>query len=626
LEESLDVPLSSLLQFTAPESRDYLVASLVAIAHAACSAHDAHDDRSHRAARLLRAVARAEDAPHVVALALRLDRPLAVRDEALAALGALAATDARAAADAEAALPALLAEQPSEPHDGELAPRLERVVALARTDQARALVLGYLERAALPVSARLLGRGARDPAIHEAVVARWRARVDLEDPSPDDRLVTMDIAERSVAAPVMLAYWRARPERRGAAFWSDARFYPSLAGLADAAQRTAAATELRVGTGTAIEILGRGGLRHALRAAIHERSFWLRCPVERGAGEASNPRRDERDGERRYGRALDHLDHHPEGARIALELLRGGVLHEDVRAALVRLLWEKRRPWGRAWLAPRLRDPDALGELRAALSVARDSPSPDDAPMLRAALAVRDAQVRCLAIRALDALATLDGEVARRAGVLDAGLDDILASLAQSAPGAGAPESVVPLAAARSLVRRGHARFLPVLLAACRRGRAESDEPTRAFALTAVSDLARSPLVGPACVAELVALLSDVRWSVRATAIDGLANAPDPTAYAARFEAELRRTPGPHDEDADYARENAALALLVAAGERAIPALLQAAFEAPLESVPTIANALDVALSHAAGTPRARLTALYDRGASFWVSTGWRDA
>jgi HEAT repeat protein len=564
-------------------SREDVAAKLVALAHGGDASV------ALRACHLLDALATAELAPHLVALALRRDRPPRARAITLHALARLDAPLPDATVDA------LLEEQPHAPHEGEEVPRLHLVVALARTEAQRARVLAFLDRAGPDVRAHLLACGRPIGEIRAPLLARWLA--DVSPPTNLDRDVALHLRDRRVAVHVMLAYWRRRSLSRQEGFWADIRHYPQLITLLSSDYRWLHAAEaLRLDLGQELELLGAGGLRRTLRRLVLARSFALRCPVD--------PHPDDYD--RLDARALELLEEWPEGARIALGLLTGAVLHEDVRKDLVRLLWRTRRPWGRRWLLPRVRNPEAIDEVRAAAEEARDTPSPEDREVLRAMLAVPDERVRCAAIAALDAIAELDPASAR-----DEALADILAAIASR------PERRARLAAALSLVRRGHRRFLALLRDAC----ASRVPEERWDALVALGRLAQDEDLRAACVPELEAAATrDASTHVRAEAVGRLALLPDPGAHVGALEAALATPPTSPLED-DALHGNAALALGVVGGERALTALLRMAFQVHRLRLSTVADALRIALDHADAPPPKRLEAIWETGRFFWSAS-----
>jgi HEAT repeat protein len=580
LSESFDRPF--FLDHLHWTSREDVAAKLVALAHGPDASV------ALRACHVLGAVATAELAPHLAALALRRDRLVGVRNIALLALARLDAPLS------DATLDALLEEQPHVPHEGGEVPRLQDVVALARTEAQRAQVLTFLERAGRDVRAHLLARGLAIGEIRAPLLARWLADVDRDDPTALDREVSLHLRDRRVAAHVMVAYWRQRAIWTEE-FWADIRYYPQLITLLSSEDlRLAAAEGFRLDLGQELEMLGAGGLRRTLRRAVLYRSFALRCPIEPWSERK----------ERQYARELEVLEDWPEeGARIALGLLTGAVLHEDVRKDLVRILWRTRRAWGRRWLLPRVRNPEALDEVRAAAEEARDAPSPEDREVLRAMLAVPDEQVRCRAIGALDAIAELDPACAR-----DEGLADILAAIASR------PERSARLAAAVSLVRRGHRRFLALLRDAC----VSRDQDERWKAVEALGRLAQDEEIRAACVVELEAAATpDTSKLVQAAAVARLARLPEPGAHVGTFENALASPPA--GGITDYALYgNAVLALGVVGGERALSALLRAAFQVRETCLWSVAVALRVALDHADAPPRKRLEAIGETGGFFW--------
>jgi hypothetical protein len=570
---------SSFLDHLHWTSREDVAAKLVALAHG--------EDASvaSRAGHLLGAIATPELALHLVALALRRDRPVGVRSIALVALARLGTPLP------DAMLDALLDEQPHAPHEGEEVPNLEHVVALARTEAQRARVTAFLDRAGPDVRAHLLACGPADE-IRAPLLTRWLADVDLDEPTVLDREVALNLLDRRVAVHVMLAYWRSRGVPRRPGFLADLRYYPRLVTLLPSDDlRVAAAEAFRLDLGHELELLGASGLRRALRRAVHNRSFALRCPVE--------PRYDE--DATLYGRALQVLEEWHEGARIALGLLTSAVLHAEVRKELVRILWRARRAWGRRWIASRIRDPEAIEEVRAAADEARRAPSVEDRDVLRAMLAVSDDQVRSAAIAALDGIAELDP-----ASLRDEGLADILAAITSR------PHPKARLVAALSLVRRGHRRFLAPL----REAWASWNEELSAFALAALGSLANDPDLLPVCIAELEEAAQDSSLRVRAQAVGLLAFVPNPGAHVDTFERALSA-----DEAGDAGERlvhNAALALGVAGGERALTALLRAAFHPRMENPWLPVAAVRAALEHADDTPRERREAIWEAGQMFF--------
>jgi HEAT repeat protein len=582
LSESFDRPF--LLDHLHWTSREDVAAKLVALAHTG------DPSTALRATFALGGIATSALAPHLVVLAIRRELPLGVRGVALAMLARLGAQ----LPDAD--LDALLDEQPHAPREGGEAPHLGFVVALAQTDAQRARVLAFLDDAGRDVRASLLLHTVKDATLRASLVSRWRAEVDIDNPSSWDREIARVVA-RDLAVPVMLGYWRRSGLPRRPRFWSDIRDCPELITLLPSEDlRVDAAEGLKLNLGQELELLGAGGLRRVLRRVVHERSFALRCPVA--------PWDDAY--ERLYQRALEFLKAWPEGARIALGLLTGAVLHAEVRKDLVRILWRVRRAWGRRWIAPRVRDPEAIDEVRAAAEVARDAPSPEDRDVLCAMLAVSDERVRCAAIAALDAIAAVDPASAR-----DEGLADILSSIASR------PKSRARLAALLSLVRRGHRRFFAGLRDAC----ASRDPEERWLAIEAIGRLAQDEEVGAACTLELeAAATGDFSIHARAEAVGRLALLPDPGAHVGTFENVLASSPkGLLADDVLYG--NAVVALGAVGTGRALTALLRAAFQVNATCLWSVSDALRVALDHRDASPRERLAALWEAGWFFWSAS-----
>jgi hypothetical protein len=363
----------------------------------------------------------------------------------------------------------------------------------------------------------------------------------------------------------------------------------------DREQQLAAARRLELELPDLIELLGPPGLARALRAAVHDHSFALRCPVDRPETDAI------------YSRALWLLRSWSEAPAIMLRLLARAALHPKVEADLAETLAWAHRAFACRLVAWHLghRDPAALHVVRAVLRVLRRVPQRDDRDVLRAALALRDVESRCLALEALDALGE-DGDAFR----------DILRALA------GRPEPMVRLYAARALARRGEARFTALIHAA----RTDPDPNLRVFALDALADLSRVPDLRAACVDALAdSALAEPETRLRAEAIHGIARARAAGEHLDLLERALLDDPGREGRDDPLAPvcDNAAMALCIAGGERAREALLRAAFVVPRCRFHASWAAFDVVVTCPEGTPEERFERLQSWGHGFWRTGYW---